>query len=532
MVRRLIVSIGIILIMFGVTTINSHAQTRTSEAVETLRYYFDLLLSGNLESAKGLWTQPIVERSSRFGIEYEGIPFKMDCNSPIVRNLTLMRDYLYQPAKSVEQISGSNYYRLEFSAVVKGNKVTYPYYAYYDGTYFWLTYPQEYYCQDWPIIETKYFRIHYDPDISKDFLHPMVLEAADTFIEDIADSLNISNSDLKNIADKKIEYFYCKSDSVVEVITGKKVKGVFDLPTNDIISAFFPHYHEIVHLLVNIKLHPLPLYTEPLMSEGIAVHLGGRWGKATPTLYYLGAFLIDEKIVEIDSILTMRRFQKQATADMAYPASGLFTAYLLDRLGYDRYFELYRTLSNPVYDSVLFMKAPRVKTILYETVGEKSWGDLMKSFNNFIKPYASVDAAFAPGGISNGREIINDDNLKIKQNKHWIAVTITGNGTDFPTGNIMFDKEEKLQNIRSLLFEEQYEGKQQFPGFRYGLRFDGNEAGLYDYATNQLIAKYIWGITPSDSYKDDKTKTISFKFKKELSNGVVPWKGEYTLLPN
>ena len=58
-----------------------------NEAVEALAQYFDLLVTGNLESASGLWTKAAIERSSRFGIEYSDIPLKIDCASPLVRNL-------------------------------------------------------------------------------------------------------------------------------------------------------------------------------------------------------------------------------------------------------------------------------------------------------------------------------------------------------------------------------------------------------------------------------------------------------------
>ena len=69
------------------------------ERVDLMKEYFDLVVSGNYESATHLWTESAQERASRFGIEYAGIPVKLDCVSPVIQNLAVMRDYLYVPVK-------------------------------------------------------------------------------------------------------------------------------------------------------------------------------------------------------------------------------------------------------------------------------------------------------------------------------------------------------------------------------------------------------------------------------------------------
>ncbi len=506
----------------------SSIQSQSSMAVENLAYYFDLLVSGNLESAQGLWTAPVVERSGRFGITYTGMPLKVDCTSPIVRNIDVMRDYVYQAAKSVTELPGGEYYTLEYSSVVQGEKITHLYYMYFDGSYFWLTHPQEYYGRHWPIIESRYFRIHYHPDV-KGYLHGLVLAEADRFIEAMADSLSLSSEQLRKIGQNKIEYFYCDSDSTVEAITGHKIKGTLDLATNDVISAFFPHYHEIFHLLINIRLTELPLYTQPILREGIAVCYGGRWGKAPPTLHYLGAFLHEQKIVEVDSILTMGRFQQQAVADMAYPVAGLFVRFLIENMGLSKFLDLYVDLSG-AYGYLVNMKAPTLKKILFEALGEPSWEDLMANFAEYLQTYHDGRAVFSPGGLSDGRDVAQTEQLAIRENQDWLGVTYTTNGSEPPTGNLLFSKDDNLAGQRSILFEEQYQGAMEFEGYRYGLRFDVNEAGLYDYVTNQLLAKYIWGITPSDDYKNEAGTSIAVRFRKELCDVISLGEGEYKLL--
>ncbi|MEA3296755.1 MAG: hypothetical protein U9R56_02690, partial [candidate division Zixibacteria bacterium] len=173
--------------------------------IYTLTEYFDLLISDNLESARDLWSEDALERSSRFGIEYVGVPLKVDCSSPIVRDIPLMRDHLQPPVKSVKELPGGDFVKLKYSAIVQNELIEYYYYLFFDGDYFWLCYPQDYFCQDWPVHESRYFRINTDPEVEK-YLHQMVLDAADSFVERIADSLGLTESDLRILAEKKIEY--------------------------------------------------------------------------------------------------------------------------------------------------------------------------------------------------------------------------------------------------------------------------------------------------------------------------------------
>lgn len=499
----------------------------TRPAVETLEEYFDLLVSGNLASAEGFWTQSAIDRSSRFGITYTDIPLKIDAGSPVVRDLAVMRDYLIPAATQVQVLEGDDYVRMDFKKLVNGVDVEHAYYAYWDGSYFWLTYPQDWVARDWPVLETEYFRIHYAPEFEA-CLHPVILEEADRFLERAADSLQVPKDVLNEIRKKKVEYFYCDSDSTVLKITGHLTKGTLDLASNDIISAYFPHNHELVHLLVNLKLRTLPLMTQPILREGIAVHLGGRWGKAPTSLMYLGVFLQENGLVEVDSIISVDRFQKQAGADMAYPVAGLFTGFLIDRVGYGNYFKLYRQLSGPIGE-VAGMLAPTVKRAIYEAAGYGSWEDLMVDFSEYCKQLETERAVFAPGTMQQRQGGFDDAGVQVRLFHRWVSLTFPANGSDQPTGNLLFGYDERLKNVRSVLFDEQYRGEMPFPGYRWGIRFDSNEAGLYDYATNQLVGKYIFGITPSDEYRGP-DQEVQVKYLIDLSDGLAPTEEDHKLL--
>ena len=498
-------------------------------AVGTLTDYFDLLESGNIESAGYLWTEEDQERAHRFGIEYEGIPIKADCASPVMQNLSVMRNYLKPPVKHWFQVDGDNFVRLEYSTIVNSTQVEYNYYTRKIGDYYWLTFPQDYIAREWPIIETKYFRVHYAP-ILEHYLNPALLDATDHFVEVMADSLDIDKDVLKSIADKKIEYFYCDTDSTVKEITGHLTKGMLDLGSNDIISANFPHFHELTHLLVNIKLQHLPLYTLPVLREGIAVRYGGRWGKQATALLDLGVYLYQEQMIQLDSILTYNDFMQGSGADLSYPVAGLFVTYLMDRLGDNKFFELYRVASGN-YEQVSRLSVDDIHDMLVSSTGNKDWLDLTLDFNDYLKKHMAERASAEPGAPDKGKVVIENGDYRVVQDKDWIAFEFTDKRPDPAKGNLVFGHINLPDSGRSMLFDEQYRGELPYEGYRFGVRFDQYEAGLYDYVTNQLVAKYIWGITPSPDYFNQDKNTVMIRFRKNLMDGKLSDVEQCKLLP-
>ncbi len=518
-----------ILLVFGIFLVSS-LTVQAEEAVETLANYFKLLKTGNMESAANMWTEGAVERSSRFGITYDNIPLKVDCISPIVQDLPTMSKFLEPPVKQLTVLEDTNYVRLDYAAIVEGKLVKHSYYLYSDGDYYWLLPPQDYFARDWEQVESKYFRIHAHPSVKK-YLNSAVLAEADAFVERLAEELSLEKEDKELLRQKKIEYFYCDSDQTVGDILGVRTKGGLDLASNDIISSFFPHNHEVVHLLYNIKLRHIPLATHSLLREGIAVAYGGRWGKAPTALFDLGAFLYRQKIVELDSLLTENGFRIQAGSDIAYPFAGIFTMYLLDKIGTGKYEKLYRSLSGNGAEVEAFPDS-LVKRVLQEAVKASSWSALQHDFDSFVQKklpaYAVVKAGLPSGGF---QVLVDNGSFRVIADDDWVAFEFTASDAGALSGNLLFGRDDRFADGSSAMFEEQYGGKQSFEGYRFGVRFDVNEAGLYDYASNQLIAKFILGISLSDDYFDAEKNTVTVQFKRDLLNGVLPAANECKLLP-
>ncbi|HUV31021.1 MAG TPA: hypothetical protein VMY05_08045 [Acidobacteriota bacterium] len=517
-----------IYLALGIVTALS-ASARSNLSLTVIVDYFDVLSSGNFETARLMWTPEAQERAGRFDIEYTGIPLKIDCVSPIVQDLAVMTNYMMPAAKNVESLPGDRYFRLHYSQVIDDQLVEHFYYTRADGDWQWFCYPQDYYAEDWPIVQSRYFRVHVHPD-RQEFIHQAVLEEADRLVEGLAGTLHLSGDDLRRIEDKKIEFFYCSSDQGVATITGQATRGVLDKASNDIISASFPHLHELVHLLVNIKLQRLPLYTLPVVAEGVAVAYGGRWGKNAEALMDLGVFLHREKLIELDSILTLQGFQAHTGADIAYPMVGVFAFFLIDRMGQDNFLDLYLALSGD-FKTLSALTTEQVQETIAGAAGVGDWEELKAEFERYIDQNLITRAAALPGRVARGRGVVSGERFSVDRNGEWFGCVFAGAGEEPVKGSLLFSHDKRLDGKPSVLFTEQFDDRRPFEGYRYAVRFDENEAGLYDYATNRLLAKYIWGISPSEEYFDRESRTIAVKFRRDLVDGRMPARGDCVLLP-
>jgi hypothetical protein len=81
-----------------------------------------------------------------------------------------------------------------------------------------------------------------------------------------------------------------------------------------------------------------------------------------------------------------------------------------------------------------------------------------------------------------------------------------------PKGSIFLSPDTSLAQTTSEQLSSQYNGDSNNEGYRYLIRVDQYEAGLYDLGTGQLTAKYIWGMSPSPNYYDSTTAQIAIKF--------------------
>lgn len=524
---RIPTSIKTLMTVFLIVTFSHNpAKAQRISSAPMLGSYFDMMVTGNYESASFFWNRAAQDRSAKFGIKYENIPLKIDCTSPIVQNLKVMKEYLQPPVKRYEDLFDGKYQKLFYSAIVRGKQVEHTYFAEFDGKYYWLAYPQDVYAGDWPIKESEYFRLHVHPDLEK-FCNYIMFEEADRFVAQLGDTLGLSEYDMRHLQSVKIDFYYCNSDEQVLEITGQKTRGVYDKASSDIISSFFPHNHEVVHLLVDYRMRQLPLFVLPLLEEGLAVHYGGRWGKSTESLMPLGIYLYNEGLVTLDSLLSYQGFKSSAESDLAYPLAALFNRFVLERTDKEKYLALYRKLSGS-YQELSVLPVDSVKTRILRTLSMSTWDQLVAAFNDYLKSYKTNQYVAVPGNSGKGEKLIDNKSAVVRNDGDWLEFEF--NAESEPKGNLLFGHDTQSKVAVSAMFTEHYGEETPYEGYRYGVRYDANEAGLYDYATNMLLAKYIAGVDPSPDYFNQQNHKITVRIKKNLTNGILPAENDYKLL--
>ena len=183
---------------------------------------------------------------------------------------------------------------------------------------------------------------------------------------------------------------------MVEEIIGHRVKGTVDLASNDVISSVFPHFHEVMHLLVNIKLQELPFFTLPIMREGFAVRYGGRWGKKSTALMELGVFLYREKLVELDSVLTLNGFETKPVRICL--SGGRRFQRVSDRQA--RCEEDLGPVSPDVgrFSDLEQMTSFDVKNVITGATGHDDWTALIADFDKYVEKQIAKHAFALPAG--------------------------------------------------------------------------------------------------------------------------------------
>jgi hypothetical protein len=498
--------------------------------LDVVNEYLDLVASGNYESAIERWLPSCRERASRFGIEYTDVPVRVDATSPMVLKAEKLSAYTTNPVQSIQAVgTGAKFFRLLYTSTFQGDQLHQWYFTKNEGGWYWLCYPQDAYAATWKVQESRFFRVHIHPDVLS-FVSQAAFDQIDGFVETLADTLGLSKADLAELAGKKIEFFYCDRDSTVMEITGQLTKGLLDLASNDIISANFPNHHEIVHLLANIKLKSLPIYTLPLLREGLAVRFGGRWGKGGATLLDLGAFLYRDTLVNLDSMLSQRGFESNSEVDLAYPVAGVLVSYLWDKLGKQKFWALYLSVSGQQSIIGKLSKAD-VQAALISATGKKSWLDFRKDFDLYISDHLARVSVSAAGVPRAGKTLFSDKRASVSLDGDWICFTVTADSGGAPRASFFFYKSEKFGAGKSLLFDEQFQGTIPFERYRFGVRVDQNEAGVYDYAGNSLIGKFILGISGSSGYFDSTHNVVTVRFRRNLFGKQPPASADITVIP-
>ncbi|UCD95251.1 MAG: hypothetical protein JSU69_04165, partial [Candidatus Zixiibacteriota bacterium] len=274
----------------SLTARSTYAGTDDSRSRNLMQYYFDLVKSGNFESAQGLWEPSTQARAARLNIEYDNAPVKTDCGSPVIYNFERVKDLIPAGLYSMANID-SGVIRWKFEGEIDGEKFRHFYFTADIGGYYWLIKPQDYYAKDWPLEVSKYFRFYISPD-RVDHFNNIIVEALDAFVDEAAERILIAPERMNLLAEQKIDYYLCSSENEVDKLSGQRSRGVYDRGSDAVITTFIPHYHQVALLMINFKLRTLPLFTQSFLRMGLATYLGGRWQRAPEVVFDFGDYIL------------------------------------------------------------------------------------------------------------------------------------------------------------------------------------------------------------------------------------------------
>lgn len=527
---RLIRIVHFILIGAGLLILISagtgYASADEAKAQEIIHYYLDLLRSGNFESAKGLWEPSCLEQSERLGIQYDGISIKADCGSPFVYDYDKMKMFL--PDGIVSKLTlDSNTTRWKVEGTIDSEKTVYFYFTSLIGDYYWIAPPHFCFSQGWPVVESRYFRFVINPDRMIHY-NDFIASSLDETVESLAAELSIPAEKLDLLADKKIDYYLCLDDREVEKLAGRNNREGYDRGFDIIITRFIPDFHKVALLLLNFKLENPPLFTLPVIREGLATCLAGQWQRAPEVVFDFGDYILKYDIVKLDSILTYEQYMDVTSGDITSPVGACFAKYIYSQLGDEVFFRLYRALSGD-YKTISGLTTDDIKRIV-ESVMNQPWSDIESGFFGFLEQRRPEHGLIFPGEIAADKVLIDDSGLVISASDKWIRVEYQSRDDERIELNLLLDKETQLEGKESMLFDEQYRTTSGYDGYRYGIKLDKNEIGLYDYAVNQIKAKFIDDPGVASPYYDSTNHKVSAYFDIGLIGGTLPDNKSYRIL--
>ncbi len=360
-----------------------------------------------------------------------------------------------------------------------------------------------YYARNWKKIESKYFIFYIsDPLLFNDYS----IKRLDNFVERISGILKYNDKDLAKLRKNKINYYLCKDDKEIKLLTGYDARGLYLIPYDYIITTYSCHYHEILHLLINYKFKKIPLYTTPFLQEGFAVAFGGRGGKEPGVILDMGAFLEESVFLNFNALLSRQDFYK-IDATMSYPVAGLYNKFLINELGIEKYLSLYKMYSSNE------KRVNNIEININNLPSENKW---MNYFNHYSD---SNKIKIAEGNFNSFKEFARRENsFIISEDSSYYMFRVYD--------TVLISPPTKARNYKSKIFTELLPGRK-YKGEKYGVFADSNEISIYNFYSNNLIAKYVRSFTVTQKRVSRHDNLYQFFVKKEVFDEALREVDEY-----
>ena len=296
--------------------------------------YVAALRSGDRAAARTAWRPTNLGRADALGVRYQGVPLKIDGDSFL--GAMAADDRVQVEAAGPHPLADLLMAPPELATVqVRTRDRSHIYLLAAEAGTWHLAAPVSLALEDCArregaVAVGRYVRAVTGPGMDGSV---PALAALDSFVAVTLERLAVPAERRRLLEREKIDYLYVPPPWV-ELLAGAPTVGVANLQLDVVVTHHPCHLHELAHILVNFWLEDLPLYTQPVLQEGLAVHLGGRWGRSPQFMGQVGKMFLESGFVPAEGMLTRSGFYDLG-ADLSYPAAGVVAGWLLDASGPD-----------------------------------------------------------------------------------------------------------------------------------------------------------------------------------------------------
>ena len=480
--------------------------------------YISCMVKGDYNKAGEYWSEEALAQSRNLEIIYTDVPLKPDCDSPVFT----LSDRIRSKEINYSIMGGVNFDNhavVSISFCSSRDTLRYEYFLKKEDVNWRLSAPHLIFTKDWGIKTSKYTRIHFsNPEVFNRFAEAEL----DDFIDSLGIKFGIDSLRMIYLSEKKIDYYLC-DEAEMEKLTGYKAHGMTKLPFDAVITRHLPHYHELTHLMMNFSKGEIPLYTLPCFQEGLAVYLGGRWGKSPKVLFQMGNLILSNAYVSLEDILTYDGFHtKIGSPDLTYPVSALLVKYIAENFGMECLKTLYRQFSGDQMKVKKFSTADVKQTL--ETACGLPWYEIEKRVMESAEKckFSGIEPGFGSGPSAMFIHGLFEDGIDVKifpggaQYNYDVYYMDDVEKEGVVLVESCFEKVE--DEYRSWMFEEQIKDVE-YKGEKYGIHFSTQEVGFYNYFTNVLEAKYVYSFFPDKMYFNAEHRKLLFAIENEFFEG-------------
>jgi len=495
--------------------------------------YATSAVAGDHAAARACWHPDDLAAATRLGLAYAGEAPKVDLDSPLWTHIEAIREdafsHRFGPPTILQSGPFVGHASLMLVVDPRGpNRATKQYLLEPDGRGGWLLARHErLLAERGPGAAGRFVTVFERRTGAPWTLPAHLLPNLDAAVAEMAARLGGTTRFLDVLQHAQLHYLLVDPPTV-DYVAGAPTMGVAMLPTDMVVTSHPHHAHELAHLLVNAWLEGPPLYTLPLLQEGLAVHLGGRWGRHARVLDRLGRTLLLEGQVPLEQLLARDDFQALGP-DMTYAPAGVFAGFLLDAFGPEGLRAAYLAASGTLTE-VASWSSDDAKQRLAAAL-QVSWDDLAAHF-----------AASLHGGDAPGLQPVDDawlaaasalegpeqrrQGLRARLLHHeGLAGVLIDTDSGPASAALLFGGSDPDAQPNPL-FAEHFPGTD-YRGETHALILTPAEARLYDYRRQLLLALHSEGFWPSDDtgrpYVRDDGRELAVTVAPDLLPAAVDW---------